>query len=228
MAFIFVVMNLIKCLCLATAATVFYKRSFRSSGICTIIWLLITASACAISTCAISACAIYLNTTLLLALITITGISLNYNWTLIQTCNLYTLVFFFLAFLDILQVFFEERLRYTVIVTFLAAIIQFIRVQPFKTWLREFRAKLGPVYILYGFKSAMLIFEVNISVGCLIFASTFLSQIAGVIFRPDNGVVLSLFRAGVMSDVRKRIHRILMIFSLTWYTVAVLWFYGYI
>jgi hypothetical protein len=133
-----------------------------------------------------------------------------------------------LAFLDILQVFFEERLRYTVIVTFLAAIIQFIRVQPFKTWLREFRAKLGPVYILYGFKSAMLIFEVNISVGCLIFASTFLSQIAGVIFRPDNGVVLSLFRAGVMSDVRKRIHRILMIFSLTWYTVAVLWFYGYI
>jgi hypothetical protein len=83
-----------------------------------------TASACAISTCAISACAIYLNTTLLLALITITGISLNYNWTLIQTCNLYTLVFFFLAFLDILQVFFEERLRYTVIVTFLAAIIQ--------------------------------------------------------------------------------------------------------
>jgi hypothetical protein len=50
----------------------------------------------------------------------------------------------------------EERLIYMVIATFLSAFIQFIRVQPFKTWLREFRAKLGPVYILYGFKSAVL------------------------------------------------------------------------
>ena len=216
MASIFDVMNLSKCLCLASAATVYYNRSFRSSGIHTIILLLMTAYV------------FHLNTTLFLALITITWISLNYNWTWIQTCNLYTLVFFFLAFLDILQVFFEERLRYTVIVTFLAAILQFIRVQPFTTWLREFRAKLGQVYILYGFKSAVLISEVNISVGRLIFASTFLWQIAAVIFRPDNGVVLSLFRAGVMPDVRKRIHKMLMIFSLTWYVVAVLWFYGYI
>jgi hypothetical protein len=133
-----------------------------------------------------------------------------------------------MAFLDILQVFFEERLIYMVIATFLSAFIQFIRVQPFKTWLREFRAKLGPVYILYGFKSAVLISEVNISVGHLIFASTFLSLLAGVIFRPDNGVVLSLFKAEVMSDVRKRIHKNLMIFSLIWYAFAVLWFYGYI
>jgi len=218
MAFIFDVMNLSKCLCLATATTVFYKKSFRISGIHTIILLLMTAYACVI----------HLNTTLFLALITITGISLNYNWTWIKTCNLYTLVLFFLAFLDILQVFFEERLRYTVITTFLAAFIQFIRTQPFKTWLREFRAKLGPVYILYGFKSAVLISEVNISVGRLIFASTFLSFLAGLMFRPDNGVVLSLFKAGVMSDVRKRIHKNLMIFSFTWYTFAVLWFCGYI
>lgn len=218
MAFIFDVMNLSKCLCLATATTVFYKKSFRISGIHTIILLLMTAYACVI----------HLNTTLFLALITITGISLNYNWTWIKTCNLYTLVLFFLAFLDILQVFFEERLIYTVIVTVPAACIQFIRTQPFKTWLREFRAKLGPVYILYGFKSAVLISEVNISVGRLIFASTFLSFLAGLMFRPDNGVVLSLFKAGVMSDVRKRIHKNLMIFSFTWYTFAVLWFCGYI
>ena len=218
MAFIFDVMNLSKCLCLATAATVFYKKSFRSSGIHTIILLLMTAYACAI----------HLNTTLFLALIIITGISLNYNWTWIKTCNLGTLVVFFLAILDIMQAVFGERLTYTVIITFAAAFPQFIRAQPFKKRLTEVRAKLGPVYILYGFKSAVLISEVNISVGRLIFASTFLSLLAGVIFRPDNGVVLSLFKAEVMSDVRKRIHRNLMISSLIWYGFAVLWFYGYI
>ena len=164
----------------------------------------------------------------LLALIIITGISLNYNWTWIQTCNRGTLVVFFLAILDIMQEVFEERLTYTVIVTFAAAFPQFMRARPFKKRLTEVRAKLGPVYILYGFKSAVLIYEVNISVGRLIYASTFLSFLAGLMFRPDNGVVLSLFKAGVMSDVRKRIHRTLMIFSLTLYAFAVLWFYGYI
>lgn len=212
MASIFEAMNLSKCLCLATAATVFYKKPFRRSWITTIILLLMTA------------CAVHLNTTLFWAFFTITGINLYYNRKLIKTCNLGTLVVFFLAILDIMQVFVNEKLTFTIITTFVAAFPQFIRAQPFKTRFREVRAKLGPVYILYGFKSAVLVSEVNRSAGCLIFVSTVLSCCAGVIFRPDNGVVLSLFTAGVMSDVRKRIHRYLMIASLTWYAFAVLWF----
>lgn len=216
MTFIFDATNLSKCLCLATAATVFYKKSFQRDWIKTIILLLM------------SACAADLNTTLFLTFLTVTGINVYYNWTWIKTCSLSTCVFFFLAILDIMQIFFEDRLPYTVVITFVAAIPQFMRCQLFKTRLREVRAKLGPVYILYGFKSAFLILEVNSSVGYLIFASAILSSLAGFIFRPDNGVMLSFFKAGVRSDVRKRIHRCLMIASLTWYAIAVLWFSGHI
>ena len=62
----------------------------------------------------------------------------------------------------------------------------------------------------------------------MILVSAIVAMIAGVLFRPDNGVMLSLFRTGVMARKRKTIHRCLMIFSLTWFVYAFFWFFDLI
>lgn len=144
----------------------------------------------------------------------------------IRTCTLGTFCSFFVALLDITQLVPEYQIRTTITVTLIASAIQFIRIQSIKHKLRGVRAKLGPIFVLYGFRTASLVSKTNREISYLIYASAIISLSAGIFARPDNNVVLSLFVGETSMYSRKTCHRLLMIVSFTWYPFGVMWFHG--
>lgn len=99
------------------------------------------------------------------------------------------------------------------------SLTQFIR-RPLslKNKMRRLRVFMGPVYVLYSVRSFYLTYldlgPVSPWVCTLSFASATLACVGGVIFRPDNGLMLNvLFRWHTEHAQRKVIHRNCMILS---------------
>lgn len=194
----------------AVAATIFYKKSFQLKWMWTILAFILAGYLTIISF------------SLRLPSLAVGLIICLYSWPILKTCNIWTFLTFVVAIVDPSTVLYTNKTIFTITIAMIAAIPQFIRCQPCKSKLREVRANLGPVYILYVLKTALLIYNVDKRSGQMLVISFLSATIAGVFFRPDNGALLPLLSIRIRTNRRKFCHRILMIFSFMWYAVVVI------
>lgn len=189
--------------CLAAGATLFYRKSFELKWTWTIFGFIVAGYSASLS--------YPLN---VLSVATTTTVS-YYNWTVLKGCDKWTILTFLVAIMDpsTCKLLPFNRSTVTFATAIFAAVPQFIRCQPFKRKFRELRSRLGPVYILYVLRTALLIYDVDKAGGHMLFISFGAAILAGVLFRPDNGALLSLLFVGVRSNRRKVCHRKLMMFS---------------
>lgn len=200
---------------LAAGATIFYRKSFQLKWMWTILGFIVLGYSAGLS---------YSLNVLSMPAATIVS---YYSWSILTECDKWTFLTFLVAiYMDPSTCTLHPLIRtsLTFATALCAAVPQFIRCQPFRSNFREVRARLGPVYILYVFRSVFLIFDVDKTGGQMLFISFLAAVLAGVLFRPDNGVLLSLLIVGVQSNRRKCVHRSLMIFSFLWFFIVAVLF----
>lgn len=200
---------------LAAGATVFYRKSFQLKWTWTILGFVIAGYSASLS-----------HPLNVLSLAVATTISYH-SWTILQGCDKWTFLVFLVAIMDpstctVCPVYRSILMFATATI---AAVPQFIRCQPFRSRFRELRAKLGPVYILYVLRTALLIYNDDKTGGQMLFISFGAAILAGILFRPDNSVLLSLLIVGIRSDKRKLCHKNLMISSFVWFLTVEFFFY---
>lgn len=204
---------------LAASATVFYRKHFELKWTWTILGFIVAGYSTSLS-----------YSFNLLSLAAAPAI-IYYSWSIVRGCDLWTFLTFLVAIMDPSTYTLCPVIRTTLTFTtaLCAAVPQFMRCQPFMIRFRELRARLGPVYILYVLRTALLIYDVDKAKGLMLFVSFLFAILAGVLFRPDNSVLLSLFIVGVRRNIRKCIHRSLMILSFVcMFIVAVLFGINYV
>jgi hypothetical protein len=98
------------------------------------------------------------------------------------------------------------------------SLTQFIRKPlSLKNKIREIRVFLGPVYVLYSVRSFYLVHRTfgsaYPSLGALMFANAALASVGGVLFRPDNDILLKHLGWKTYQQDRRLRHRNCMILS---------------
>lgn len=204
-----ILLKLLQSVCFAAGATVFYRKSFQLKWTWTVLGFILTGYT--------TSSPYPFN---LLTSVIATTIS-YYSWTILKGCDTWTFLTFLVAIMDPSTLLPFNRTTVTIAIAMIAAVPQFIRCQPLRSKLRELRARLGPVYILYVLRTALLVYNIDKTGGQMLFFSFFVAILAGVLFRPDNGVLLSLLIVGIQAHRRRCCHRSLMIFSFVWFMVVV-------
>lgn len=214
-----ILLQVLQSACFAASATVFYRRHFELNWTWTVLGFIVAGCYTSISYSS--------NLLSLAAALTIS----YYSWSILNECDPWTFLTFLVAIMDpstcTLCPFIRTTLTFAT--ALFAAVPQFMRCEPFRSRCRELRSRLGPVYILYVLRTALLIYDVDKAKGLMLFVSFLFAILAGVLFRPDNSVLLSLFIVGVRRNIRKCIHRSLMILSFVcMFIVAVLFGINYV
>lgn len=220
---------LASCVCLASGATIFYKRTFRRNMLpMTFLFILLSISLhrSSIYKSRVSSeitfglsCLIAYNfvkhkkwlKTLGLDfffsfLIAVLDIEFNICKTMLENAGVLSHMTYYLG---------ESVVNWTRIV--IVVIPQFIRKPPsIKAKLQGLRSKLGPIYVIYCAKFLMDYTQYNNNTICKIQGITSLvaAILSAVVFRPDNSVILQLFGYETTLKKRRFIHGRGMIISL--------------
>lgn len=221
---------LASCVCFASGATIFYKRTFRRDMLpMTFLFILLSMSMhrSSIYKSRVSS-AIAFGLSCLIAynfvkhkkwlktlrldffftfLIAVLDIEFNIFKTMLENVGVLSHMTYYLG---------ESVVNWTRIV--IVVIPQFIRKPPrIKAKLQGLRSKLGPIYVIYCAKFLMDYTQYNnVNSICKIQGLTSLmaAVISAVVFRPDNSVILQLFGYETTLKKRRFIHGRGMIISL--------------
>lgn len=220
---------LTSCLCFASGATIFYKRTFRRDMLpLTFLFILLSIS---LHRSSIYKSRVSWAITFGLSCLIAYNIVKHKKW--LKTLPMDFFFTFLMAVLDIEFNIYKTMLENAGILSHmtyylgepvvnwtrivLVVIPQFIRNPPrIKAKLQGLRSKLGPIYVIYCAKFIMDYTQYNNNTICKIQGLTSLvaAILSAVVFRPDNSVILQLLGYDTTLKKRRFIHGRGMIISL--------------